>query len=101
MRELFVPQSLIFYQVTNNQLYSKVGEEAVLLDLDSGNYYGLNETGNRVWQWLQQPKSVVEILDNFLEEYEVTQEQAYEDLQALLKSLLDAGLIEVVNQKTT
>jgi Coenzyme PQQ synthesis protein D (PqqD) len=83
------------YKVSPNHLYSEVGDEAVILDLESGVYYGLNSVGVDIWHWLQQPQTEDKLLDLVLEEYEVTPEQAEQDLQSILKEMLDAGLLDV------
>ncbi len=81
--------------VSAEQISSDLGGEAVILDLKSGVYHGLNEVGARVWNLIQQPKAVKDIKAALLEEYEVEPEQCDRDLMALLEELLDAGLIEV------
>ncbi len=84
------------YKASSNHLYSEIAEEAVILELNSGVYYGLNEVGVDIWKWLQQPQTEERILNLLLAEYEVTSEQAREDLQSVLAQLLEAGLIEIV-----
>lgn len=69
--------------------------EAVILNLASGVYYGLNTVGAYVWHSIQQPKTVKEILRLVLEEYEVEPARCETDLMNLLKNLQGAGLINV------
>jgi hypothetical protein len=87
------------YKVSPNHLYSEIADEAVILDLESGVYYGLNSVGVAIWQWLQQPQSEEELLNLVLEEYEVTPEQAKQDLQSILKEMLAVGLLEVSKEE--
>ncbi|MGF1542644.1 MAG: PqqD family protein, partial [Pleurocapsa sp.] len=82
------------YKVSPNHLYSEIADEAVILDLESGVYYGLNSVGVDIWQWLQQPQTAQNLLSLVLEEYEVTPEQAEQDIQSILQEMLDKGLIE-------
>ena len=84
------------YKVSANHLYSEVAEEAVILDINSGVYYGLNEVGVDIWQWLQQPRTELDILELVLNEYEVSSEQALADIQSVLKEMLDNSLIQTV-----
>lgn len=83
------------YKASSNHLYSEIGSEAVILDLGSGVYYGLNEVGVDIWNWLQEAQTKEEILSLLLTEYEVTSEQAEEDIEALFAQFLEIGLIEV------
>lgn len=92
-------KSLTLYKASSKHLYSEIDSEAVILDVNSGTYYGLNEVSNRVWQLLQTPTSQERLLELLLEEYEVTLEAAKADLQTLLQDLLSNGLIEVVNEE--
>jgi hypothetical protein len=92
-----ISQNLIIKAI-QEQLSSEVSGEAVILELNSGVYYGLNETGAIIWQWLQEPKKVSEIRTLILTEYDVEPEKCDRDLEAILKEMLAAGLIEIVNE---
>jgi hypothetical protein len=93
-------QVAVSYRVSAEQLYSEIGSEAVILDLKSGVYYGLNETGNQIWQWLQQPKTESEIIALVLEEYDVTPEQGANDVKALLQEMIESEIIEIAKNET-
>jgi hypothetical protein len=94
-------QLSVSYQASSNQLYSEIDSEAVILDLESGVYYGLNETGNQIWQWLQQPKTESEIIALVLEEYDVTPEQGAKDVKALLEEMIEAKIITLAEDEKT
>lgn len=93
------PHPLTIYQASSVHLYSEIGSDAVILDLHSGTYYGLNETGNQIWQWLQKPKTFSELYKLVLDEYDVPLEEAIEDLRQLLQEMVSTGLIEIVNEE--
>jgi hypothetical protein len=80
------------------QVSSDLAGEAVILDFKSGVYYGLNEVGARIWNLIQQPKTVSEIRDAIVAEYEIEPEVCDRDLKALLQQLEASGLIEVSNE---
>ena len=67
--------------------------EAVLLNLDNGQYYGLDEVGFRMYQLLVASNSVGDAYKALLEEYEIAPEQLCADLEALLVDLLKHGLV--------
>jgi len=90
---------MTLYKASTEYLYSEIDSEAVILDVNSGTYFGLNEVSNRIWQLLQTPTSSQQLLENVLEEYEVTEAEAVKDIQSLLKDMLNAGLIEVANEE--
>jgi hypothetical protein len=77
------------------QVSCPLGEEAAILNLKNSVYYGMNPVGARVWGLLKEPRSVAELRDVLLEEYEVEQERCEKDLLALLGTMRDEGLIVV------
>lgn len=76
-----------------NQVFCTLGEEVVLLGLDSGTYFGLNSVGSSIWEFLGTPHTVAEIRAWLLENYQVEADECQRDLQALLGDLSNAGLI--------
>jgi Coenzyme PQQ synthesis protein D (PqqD) len=88
-------------KASSEQISSDLGGEAVILNLKSGVYHGLNEVGARVWNLIQNSCTVSEIKQTLLEEYEVEIEQCHNDLMALLAELLTAELIVINNETST
>lgn len=70
-------------------------DEAAILNLKSGIYFGLNEVGARVWQLLQQPRTAGQVRDALLAEYDVAPERWEQDLQTLLQDLAAHDLIQI------
>jgi hypothetical protein len=81
--------------VVPGQVSSDLAGEVVILGLQSGRYYTLDEVGADVWNLVQQPKTVRTIRDTILEEYDVDPSRCTEDLGELLQKLAAAGLIEI------
>lgn len=73
-----------------------VDGEALVIHLDSGDYYSLNGVGTRVWEEMDGAKTVSELANIIALEYEVTVEQAQTDVQALVDQLLSEQLVVVV-----
>ncbi len=82
---------------TKEQVSADLQGEAVILNLKSGVYYGLNPIGALVWEKLQQPCSVRQLRDAILAEYAVEEHQCEADLFVLLQGLMDAGLVEITD----
>ena len=87
-------------EANTEQISSDLGGEAVILNLKTGVYHGLNEVGALIWTLIQEPKAVKDIKPILLQEYEVEDQQCDRDLKALLEDLLAAGLIDVKNNTT-
>jgi hypothetical protein len=77
------------------QLSTDVGDESVILDLEAGSYYSLSGVGSRVWVLLRESRTVEQIRDVLLAEYEVDAERCESDLLALLEQLRAKGMIVV------
>jgi hypothetical protein len=70
-----------------------LGEEVVVLDLASGSYYGLNPVGARIWQLMGEGKTLAEICEQMLPEYDVSRHELEHDALKLAKNLESYGLI--------
>ena len=77
------------------QISCDLAGEAAILNLTSGVYYGLSPVGARVWNLIRRPRTVHDIRDMLLQEYDVEVERCERDLLALLRELAAEGLIEV------
>jgi hypothetical protein len=77
------------------QVSCPLGEESAILNLKNSVYYGMNPVGARVWDLLKEPKSITELRNALLEEYEVDEARCGADLLALLETMRSEGLIEV------
>jgi hypothetical protein len=78
-------------------LIQELDGEAVLLDLKSETYFGLDDVGIRMWQVLTTSPSIQNAYEALLEEYDVTPEQLLQDLNELVTRLVEQGLLEVVD----
>jgi hypothetical protein len=86
---------------SEDQISRDLDGEAVILNMKSGVYCGLDEVGARIWQLIQEPINVGRIRDTVLEEYNVESDRCERDVLKLLQKLIDLGLIEIKNGKNT
>jgi hypothetical protein len=83
------------YAIPEKVLMQDLDGETVLLNLDNGHYYGLDEIGSIVWQQMMKGKTVESCLPTLLVEYEVDEAVLRSDLEALLRDLCQQGLVSV------
>jgi hypothetical protein len=83
--------------VTENEVSTRVGEEAVILDLDNAVYYGLDPVGARIFELLVRPTPLHDVLSSVLAEFEVDEDTARTDLLALVGDLLEKRLVVVTS----
>ena len=81
--------------VPENVLFRDVDGEAVLLNMQTGKYYGLDEVGTRMWAVLAEHGSVEPAFRALLEEYDVADAQLRQDLLHLVDELASRGLLQV------
>ncbi len=81
--------------VPSDVLIQDLQGEAVLLNIASGCYFGLDATGYSMWLALVETKSIEEASRRLLNEFDVTEAQLQQDLQELLGKLVDHGLLQV------
>ena len=70
------------------------GDAAVLLDAEGGLYFTLNGVAARTWELLAGGEPLSAILECLEDEYEIGRQQLEDDIAALLKHLVELGLIE-------
>jgi hypothetical protein len=75
--------------------------EAVILDTDAGEYYGLNEVGARIWVLLQDPMTFEELVDALLEEYAIDRDRCEAEVRGLLEQMTEKGLLRVESGEAT
>jgi hypothetical protein len=85
----------------HEQLSANLDDEVVILHVNAGAYYGLDQVGVFVWNLIQEPRRVSDIRDAICEEYEVKLERCEHDLLTLLEELAAYQLIEVKNEVGT
>lgn len=84
-----------YFQVRSTDLSSsKVDDELVLLDMRTGNYFGLNHVAARVWELLEEPREFESLVAMICREYGVRPEDCSGDVRSLLDDLIAQGLAE-------
>lgn len=67
--------------------------ESVLLNLSTGRYYTLNIVGSIVWDLSTGDRSLAQVVSTICEKFDVTAQQAQDDLLDLVGELGQEGLI--------
>jgi len=80
-------------RIQDDVLFQELQGEAVLLNLKTGVYLGLNQIGTRIWQLLQEDGALSRVLEVMLQEYDVTQETLAQDLLNLVGQMEKQGLL--------
>jgi hypothetical protein len=76
-------------------LSSELEGEAVILDLSSGVYFGLNSVGARIWELLQAGRDLRAVRAALLDEFDVPPDRCEADLLGLVRRMAADGLVHV------
>lgn len=89
-----VPISLeTAFTVPDDVVFRDLSGEAVLLNLDSGIYFGLNSVGTRAWQLMVEHGRLDRVFERLLGEYDVPADTLRDDLLDLFEQLATHGLV--------
>lgn len=69
--------------------------EKVMMNLDKGEYFMMNEVGSRIWEIISEPVNVKGIIDTLRSEYEVDEEICKDTVVEFLGRLNNAELISI------
>jgi len=76
-------------------VYRDLAEGGVLLDLESGDYHGLNSTGAAIWKLLEAETSFADLLRQFESEVDDSPPAVREDVTRFVDGLRQSGLVLV------
>lgn len=74
-------------------LSSSVNNETVMMDIETGQYIGLDPIATRIWELLEQPTNFSQLCETLTKEYEVSIEQCRNDVAQFINKSIEANLI--------
>lgn len=78
-----------------DQVSGDLEGKVVLLSIQNGEYYNMNEVGSRIWALIEQPIAVAALIERLVEEFEVSREQCEREALAYLTDLQKNKLLRV------
>lgn len=72
-------------------------DEAALLDKRNGNYIGLDRVATSIWRLLASPRTLPELVEGIVNEYDVDPKIAQSDIISFLLKLEEVELIRSIN----
>lgn len=80
---------------TDDILTCDIDEEKVMMSIDKGQYFGLDPIGSRIWEMLETPQKVSDIIATLLDHYDVDGPTCKRDTLAFLHMLSEKGLLRI------
>lgn len=83
--------------VANDDVLSTdVDGSVVMMDVDSGSYFGLDDISSDIWHRLAQPVTVESLCDGLLRDYDAPLDVIRQDVLSLLNTFHDKKLVRTV-----
>jgi hypothetical protein len=79
--------------VCDDVIFRALGEESVILSLDTGMYFGLDPVGTRIWALLAD-RNLEQVADVIHQEFDAEPPQIQQDLLALVEQLVEKRLVQ-------
>jgi hypothetical protein len=83
--------------VKKDILVQEMGGELVLLNLETEEYFGLDDIGNAMWSYLKESGSLQAAYDLLLTQYDVDPQELKQDFLTLVARFVEHDLVEIVN----
>ncbi len=74
----------------------EMGNETVMMDMNTGDYFGLNEVGTEIWNLIVQPTQVSAIRDHLMGIYTIDQQSCEAKTLEYLQELANENMVEVI-----
>ena len=82
------------YCCQNSVLMSQIDDEVVLMSIEKGYYFNLDEVGSSIWNRLKDnPQSISQICSGLMKEYEVDEQTCFQETTDFFEELLQFNLI--------
>jgi hypothetical protein len=85
------------YQISQDVLFSKVDDEVILMSIEADSYFGLDPVGSRIWELLEEPATMDELVSQLTSEYEVEEAECREDAAIFIDDMVARGLIRALD----
>jgi hypothetical protein len=82
-----------FVRPSADVIFRELEAEAVLLDLATGHYFGVNAVGTRVWLLLETGATVEQVIDGIAEEFDADRTEIARDVMELVTELASRRLV--------
>lgn len=78
---------------SEDYVFNEVDGELVMMNIETGSYASMNETGKSIWEALEGTQTVETVLNGLTKEYDITFEQAQKEVTPFLIQLQEKGII--------
>lgn len=73
---------------SDNFVFNEVDGELVMMNIETGAYASLNETGKSIWQLLDAPKNIADVVSALVEEYDIDQSTCENEVLPFIENMV-------------
>lgn len=81
------------YRKVENIIDGELDNHQVIMHINNGKYFGLNPIGKRIWELIEEPKSIEEITAMLLAEYNILPDQCKVEVQEFMNKGVECEII--------
>ncbi|MDN4861136.1 lasso peptide biosynthesis PqqD family chaperone [Priestia aryabhattai] len=83
---------------SEGNVVSDMDNEKVMLNIENGKYYNLGRIGGDIWELIDKPTLVSELIDNIMAKYDVNKEKCEAEVISFLGSMYQENLVKVITR---
>lgn len=81
------------YTQNKDIIGSPIDDEMVMMDVDKGSYFGLNSMGSEIWNLIEEPMTIQQLVNTLTDEYEISQNECETEITKFIEALVDVNLV--------
>jgi hypothetical protein len=74
---------------------SDIDGETVMMSIENGEYYGLDDIGSLIWKLIEKPINVSDLIDTLLERFDVDRKTCERDVLVFLNGFNEDRILQV------
>lgn len=78
-----------------DQISCNLDDQVAILNMQSAQYFGLDDVGSVIWAELAEGRTVRDICATIVDQFEIDDTQCELDVIEFLDKLIEAGLVEI------
>lgn len=77
-------------------LSSKMDDEVVMMHPESGKYFALNPVASRIWELIESPHSLSELVEKLTKEFDVPEQKCHKEVSEFLNEIISKKLADII-----
>ena len=87
---------MVYYIQNKEVIQSRIGDEIVMLDVESGFYFGLNSVASVIWDMMKEKVDFDTMVDALMNEFDIDRSTCESDTLELLGQMAEKKIISIV-----